>query len=127
LFKNAHCTGKRREIPGELEGIEIEIEIEGGTEAIANDLRKAFNGEDEDVVFGHSFGGTDFVTIVTTLGKATIENLLQCWAKIKTNTPKTKLRIGSRSISMDGFSREDILALFESPAFQKAAAEARKK
>jgi hypothetical protein len=33
------------EIPGELEGIEIEIEIEGGTEAIANDLSKAFNGE----------------------------------------------------------------------------------
>lgn len=49
------------DIPGELEGIEIEIEIEGGTEAIADDLRKAFNGEDEDVVFGHSFGGVDFV------------------------------------------------------------------
>jgi hypothetical protein len=46
------------DIPGELEG--IEIEIEGGTEAIADELRKAFNGEDEDVVFGHSFGGTEF-------------------------------------------------------------------
>jgi hypothetical protein len=94
---------------------------------MAEDLRKSFNGENEDVVFGHSFGGIDFVTIVTTLGKSTVGKLVECWGRIKTNTPKTKLRIGDSSIAMDGFSREDILALLGSPDFQKAVARVRKK
>ncbi len=115
------------DIPAEFEGIEVQFEIEGGTEALAEALRQSFDGEDEDVVFGHAFGGVDVVSIITTLGKATLGKLIECWGKIKTTTPKTKLVIGDKSIAMDGFSREDILALLQSPDFQKTVARVRKK
>jgi hypothetical protein len=108
------------DIPPELEGIEIEIDIEGGSEALAEELRQTFDGEDEDVVFGHAFGGLDIVTIVTKFGAATLGKLVDCWAKIKTTTPKTKLKIDGKSIDIEGFSRDDVLALLASPAFQKA-------
>jgi hypothetical protein len=114
------------DVPAEFEGLPIEVEIEGVDEATAEALRAVFDGEDEDVVFAHAFGGLDAATIVLSLTKGAVGKLIACWGKIKTATPKTKLHIGEKAIDMNGFSRDDILALFASPDFQKAVATMRK-
>lgn len=104
----------------ELENIKVVVEMEGLTEEAANELRQIFDGEDEDVIFSHAFGGADVVSIITMLGKGTFGKLIDYFAKRKTAVPKTSLKIGKNSVAMSGFSRADIEALLASPGFQKA-------
>jgi hypothetical protein len=113
------------DIPAEMEGISIVIELEGLSETAADDLRKIFDGEDEDVAFSHAFGGIDTVAIITSLGKAMLGKLIDYFGKTKTNPSKTKFKIGKATIEMNGFSRQDIEALLASNNFQKAVKAAR--
>jgi hypothetical protein len=106
------------EVPAEMEGISIVIEVEGVDEAAADDLRKIFDGEDEDVAFSHAFGGIDTVAIIMSLGKATLGKLIDYFGRTKTNPSKTKFKIARTTIEMDGFSRQDIEALLASDNFR---------
>jgi hypothetical protein len=115
------------DVPTEMEGIPIVIELEGVSEAAADDLRKLFDADDEDVVFSHAFGGIDTVAIITSLGKATIGKLIDYFARSKTNAGKTKLKLGKNTLEMDGFSRQDIEALLASENFQKTVRSVRGK
>jgi hypothetical protein len=62
------------DIPPEMAGVSIVIELEDVNEAAAGDLRKIFDGEDEDVAFSHAFGGVDTVAIITPIGKTALKN-----------------------------------------------------
>jgi hypothetical protein len=97
-------TEAMMDIPAEMEGISIVIELEGVNETAADDLRKIFDGEDEDVAFSHAFGGIDTVAIITSLGKM-LGKLMDYFGKTKTNPSKTKFKIGKATIEMNGFSR----------------------
>ncbi len=108
------------DIPPGLEGLPIVVELEGGTEAEAAALRKLFDGEDEDVVFSHAFGGIDTVSIITAIGKATIGKLIDYFAKSKTDASKTKFKIGKATLQVDGFSPQDLETFLASDGFQKA-------
>jgi hypothetical protein len=108
------------DIPAAAEGLPVVIEIEGADEATANTLRDIFTGEDEDVAFSHAFGGIDTVSIITTLGKATIGKLIDFFAKGKTDSSRTSVSVGKNKFELKGFSRQDIEALLASPNFQNA-------
>jgi hypothetical protein len=111
----------------DLEGVDVVIEIQGVDEAVANELRKIFDGPDEDVVFAHAFGGVDVVSIIVKLGAATIGKLIDFAAKVKTSTPKTVFKIDKSSITMNGFTPEAIQNMLASPDFQRAVRTVQKK
>jgi hypothetical protein len=115
------------DIENDIEGVDVVIELQGIDESVADELRKIFDGPDEDVVFSHAFGGLDAVSIITKLGTATLGKLIDFAGKIKTSTPKTTFKIDKSSITMNGFSRADIEALLASPNFMQAVKVAQKK
>jgi hypothetical protein len=104
----------------DFEGIDVVIELEGADEALADSLRQAFSGPDEDVIFSHAFGGKDTVAILFKLGKATVSKLLDVAAKLKSSTPNTMLKIEDKSISASGFTPEAIQQILGSPGFKDA-------
>ena len=114
------------DIPPDMAGIAIVIELEGVAGAAADDLRNVFDGEDEDVAFSHAFGGADTVAIITKLGKVALDKLIEYLGRTQTNPSKTKIVIGRSTIEMDGFSRQDIEALLASDNFQKVVKAAKK-
>lgn len=115
------------EIPEDIEGVEIVVEIHGASEDVAEELKEIFDAEEEDVVFSHAFGGEDIVSILTVLGTSTFGKLIGFWAKMKAASPKTTLKINKTSITMQGFSREDVEALLASPNFIRAVKAAKRK
>ena len=115
------------DIENEIEGVQVVIELQGIDESVADELRKIFDGPDEDVVFSHAFGGLDVVSIITKLGTATIGKLIEFASRLKTSTPKTTFKIDNHSITMNGFSRADVEVLLASPNFKQAVRLAKKK
>ena len=110
------------DIPAEFEGVPVVLEFEGISEAASGDMRELFGGEDEEVAFSHAFGGADTVAIVTSLARNTFRVVSGFFDRTRTNPSKTRLKIGRGTIELNGFSRDDILALLESPRFRQMAA-----
>jgi hypothetical protein len=108
------------EIGKDVEGVDVVIEIQGVDESVADELRRIFDGPDEDVVFAHAFGGVDVVSIIVKLGASTIGKLIDFAAKVKTSTPKTVFKIDKNSITLDGFTPDAIQSMLASPDFQRA-------
>ena len=116
----------------DIEGLEVVVEIQGVDEATAEELRSLFDGEDEDVVFAHAFGGKDALSLFTALTPAALGKLIGFWNKLKTKsptTPKTSVKIGSGkgAIAITGFTQPEVEALLASSAFQKMVRAARTK
>jgi hypothetical protein len=108
------------EIGKDMEGVDVVIEIQGVDQSIADELRKIFDGPEEDVVFAHAFGGVDVVSIIVKLGASTIGKLIDFAAKVKTSTPKTVFKIDKNSITLNGFTPEAIQGMLASPDFHRA-------
>lgn len=107
-------------LPPDAEGIEITIEFHGLPESSTTALRALFNEPTDDVVFSHSFGGTDLISVITTLGRSTFQKLLSFFPNLRSPASKTTFKIDKTSLTMNGYTIEDINALLASPQFLKA-------
>lgn len=112
------------DIDDDFGDIDVAIEFQVADADTVLELKKIF--EDDEILESHAFGGTDVVTILTTLSKSTIGRLIEFFAKKAAETPKTSLKIGKNDIVFSGYSRKDVEALLASPHFKTAVRAVRK-
>lgn len=108
-------------------GADISIEIFGVGKDVFQTLNEAFTGDDDEVIYSHAFGGIDSAVLLTKLGATTIGKLIDNAAKLRLASSKTVVKINQASLTLNGFTAESVIQLFESPGFHKAIEEIRKK
>ena len=114
-------------VPPELENVPVTIVFEGVAEDLTAGLRAEFTDDEEDVIYSHGFSGAGALLVAASLTTKTLEKLITFWEKVKIHTPNTSIKIARNSVSLNGFSREDAIALLESPGLRDAVRAARKK
>jgi hypothetical protein len=100
--------------------VPVTIEFQGVPETELPGLQSLFNSPEERVAFSHSFGGSDLVNLLTTLSRSTLEKLISCWPRLKASARKTTFKIDKFSVTLTGFTAEEINAFLASPQFAKA-------
>lgn len=115
------------DIPSKYEDLSVVIELEGMSEAAADELRSIFDDVDEEVVYAQAFGGRTLLQIAASLGQKTFDRLSAYFGSRHTIPSKTVVKIGRTSIELKGFSPADIEALLASKSFQRAFAMVKRK
>jgi hypothetical protein len=112
-------------IEDDFSDVDVAIEFAVTDDETIELIKKIF-AEDE-VLESHAFGGSDVVTILTSLSKSTIGRLIELFATKAMETPKTTFKIGKDEIAFTGYSREDVEVILASPHFKEAVKIVRKK
>lgn len=107
------------DLPDGSESIPFELELQGAPDEIKGDFFSAFDSEEEEVLFSHSFGGVSSLVVAAKLTASAITKLVELLNKIKLPKAKTILRISDKSFTLETSSGDDLLKIIKSPELKE--------
>jgi hypothetical protein len=100
------------------DGVAMALLIESGDAGLADDLTALFPAE--DVSTSDNFVGGAEIAVFFTFAKDVLAKILGFVGHNRDRVKTAKLTIGRESVSLQGYSAEDIEKLLGSPGFQAA-------
>lgn len=106
------------EISENFADLEIVVEFQPLDDNAAELLKQEFAGD--EVFESNAFSGEWVFTIILLASKGAVGKVVDFFATHRQRFKDATVKIGKEEISLTGYSKDEVLELFESKSFQKA-------
>lgn len=107
------------DLPEGSEQVAFELEILGVPDIARDEFFPAFEGEGEEVLFSHSFGGVSSLIVAARLTSSVLAKLVILLNKMRLPQSKTVLKVSGKSFTVEASSGDELLRIIQSPGFQE--------